>query len=281
MSLRRVAPVLVAILIAIPALADAHKWEVSEIFSNADGSVQFVEWLTNESAEHFLHNETVSTSSGGFFVFPSPLPDADTADHNFLMATAAFAAIPGAPTPDYIMPDGFLDPAGDTIDYSGGDSVSFGALPLDGKSSVTRSGTVLTNAPRNFADISGSVRLAVSSARNGSGVNRNCYSATAPVLGATWSGTITAAGPTANIVAILGYEAASTGPILAGGELLVSVGSPQIFLLIAFSNTTSDVLSQSVPNDLALLEFSLSTQAVILGGGTLEFCNAVDLILGH
>ncbi len=82
-------------------------------------------------------------------------------------------------------------------------------------------------------------------------------------------------------MAILGYEAASTGPILADGELLVSVGSPQIFLLIAFSNTTSDVLSQTVPNDTALLEFSLSTQAVILGGGALEFCNAVDLILGH
>ncbi|MAB79302.1 MAG: hypothetical protein CMJ89_08105 [Planctomycetes bacterium] len=281
MNLRPVTPALVAILTTVPALADAHAWEVSEIFSNADGSVQFVEWFNDEDDEHFMHNETVSTSSGGFFAFPRPLPHPVTAGRNFLMATAAFAAIPGAPTPDYIMPDGFLDPAGDTIDYSGGDVVSFGALPLDGKSSVTRNGAVLTNAPRNFANVSSSVRLAVSGARNGSGVNRNCYSATAPVLGATWNGTITAAGPTANIVAILGYETASSGLVLAGGELLVSVGSPQIFLLIAFSNTTSDVLSQTVPNDTALLEFSLSTQAVILGGGALEFCNAVDLILGH
>jgi hypothetical protein len=35
------------------------------------------------------------------------------------VATTAFAALPGAPTPDYVLPDGFLPIGGGTLGYDG------------------------------------------------------------------------------------------------------------------------------------------------------------------
>ncbi len=269
-----------ATFLALPTLADAHKWEISEIFSNADGTIQFVEWFNTEDGEQFLSLEAVSTASGGFLAFPNDLNSAATSGRNFLMATAAFAAIPGAPTPDYIISNGFLSPAGDTINYTGGDGVAFGALPQDGKTSITRTGTGITNSPRNFAGQSGSVRLALTAFRNGSGLNRTCYSSSAPVLGTTWTGTLVG-GPGANVVAIIGYQGASSGIILAGGELLVNIAAPHIFTVWTLNGGASTSMNQMVPNDPSLLEFPLSTQGVVISGGVVEFCNAVDLLLGH
>ena len=117
--------------------------------------------------------------------------------------------------------------------------------------------------------------------RNGSGANRGCYSSGAPVLGTTWEGTI-AGGPGTNVVAILGYQNPTSGVILSGGELLVDLASANIFTLWAFADGAgSGTIANVVPNDVALLEFALSTQGVVLGGGTYEFCNAIDLTLGH
>jgi len=273
--------ILVTSLIATPALADAHKWEISEIFSNADGTVQFIEWFNSEDEEHLMTLETLSTASGSFYAFPNNLNSTDTTNRNLIMATAGFAAIPGMPAPDYIMPDGFVNPNGDTINYTGGDVVSFGPLPTDGRSSITRSGSPTLNSPRNFAGQSGSVRLAVAGTRNGSGANRGCYSSTLPVLGDMWLGTING-GPGTNVVAILGYESPTSGLSLAGGELLVDLASPNIFTLWTFADGAgSGTIMNPVPNDLSVLEFSLSTQGVVLGGGAYEFCNAIDLVLGH
>jgi len=272
-----------AALLASPLAADAHKWEIQEIFSNADGTVQFIEWFNADDDEDILSVESLSTSSGGFMSFPSDLPTTLTAGKRLLLATAAFAAIPGAPAPDYILPDGFLSPSGDTITYTGGDVVSFGALPTDGVTSITRTGTPITNSPTNFNDQTGSVRLALSGVRNGSGINPLCYSGDAPVLGTTWNGTIDASGfPGANVSVILSHKGPGSGIILpASGELLVDVTTPQLFVLAQISGGGLDVISNTVPNNLNFLGFTCSTQGLILGGGTFGFCNAVDLVLGH
>ena len=268
-------------MLAAPALADAHRWVISEIFSNTDGTVQFIEWAVNRNEEHLLTTETVSTASGGFFAFPNNLNSSATSNRNFIMATAAFAAIPGTPTPDYIMPNGFLNPNGDTINYTGGDIVSFGALPQDGRSSITRSGIPFPNSPRNFAGETGPLRPGVASARNGSGLNPSCYSAIGPALGGTWQGTIDG-GTGANLVVVLANKNPGSGLVLIGGELLIDLTSPSIFTLWAFANAAgSGTVSNPVPNDLSILEFSVSSQGVVIGGGAYQFCNAVDLVVGN
>ena len=143
-----------------PMLPDAHKWEIAEVFSTPDGLIQFIEWFNTEDEEHLVTHETVTTASGNTFNFASNLPSLNTANRRFLIATAGFAALPGAPTPDFIMPANFINPAGDTIFYTGGDEVGFGALPSDGMTSINRSGSQQTNSPQNFAGDSGSINAA-------------------------------------------------------------------------------------------------------------------------
>src|SRR6185503_4771795 len=111
--------------------------------------------------EHNLSLTSLSTASGSFFAFPSNLPTTDTENRHVLVATAAFAAIPGAPAPDYIIPAGFLDHLGDTVTYAATPhAVSFGALPTDGLKSIDAAGVQATNSPTNYAGATGSVVLA-------------------------------------------------------------------------------------------------------------------------
>jgi hypothetical protein len=72
------------------------------------------------------------------------------------IATAGFAAL-GIVTPDYIVPAGFLFTDGATVNYAGVDSVTYGALPVDGTSSLNRSGMMGVNSPTNFAGQSGTI----------------------------------------------------------------------------------------------------------------------------
>ncbi|MCH8137768.1 MAG: hypothetical protein IH926_02240, partial [Proteobacteria bacterium] len=81
-------------------------------------------------------------------------------------ATADFAALPGAPAPDFIIPAGSVPFIGigvdETIKYCpacGYDTFSFlaGALPTDGINSLSFDLSTSTNSPTNFAGDSGSV----------------------------------------------------------------------------------------------------------------------------
>ncbi|MBY0399525.1 hypothetical protein K2X89_04470, partial [Myxococcota bacterium] len=84
-----------------------------------------------------------------------------TGGKSFLIASASFAALPGAPTPDAIIPAGsmpFFNPAGDTITFAGGiDAWAFGAVPTNGTSSLDRDAGVVTNSPKNRNGATGSV----------------------------------------------------------------------------------------------------------------------------
>jgi hypothetical protein len=145
-----------ALLLAGPAWAGHHRWDISEVFSNADGTVQFVELFSAFDGEAGLGPFTL-TSNSTVFNFVTNLPSASTANTWALCATAGFAALPGAPTPDYVIPDNFVNTAGDTLNYAGVDIVVLGALPTDGVTSVDDSGTPGQNSPTNFAGTTGSV----------------------------------------------------------------------------------------------------------------------------
>lgn len=149
-----------ALLIAGPAWAGHHRWDISEAFYASD-SIQFVELVSLNDGEAGLGPFSLTSTSGGSLSFVTNLPSAATANTWVLCATAGFAALPGAPPPDYVLPDGFLDPAGDTVNYAGVDIVAFPAFPTDGVTSLSDSGTPGMNTPRNFAGVSGSVNAAL------------------------------------------------------------------------------------------------------------------------
>ena len=76
-----------------------------------------------------------------------------------LLATADFAALPGAPTPDFIIPAGFFDTNADTLRYHVYDTFIFtrGNLPTDCINSLYRDGSNDINTPENYNDVKGTV----------------------------------------------------------------------------------------------------------------------------
>ena len=81
-----------------------------------------------------------------------------------LFATPAFAALPGVPTPDYILPAGsvpFFSINGDTVSYVPYGTMTFGsgALPIDGVNSLNAGGVIAAASPRNYAGTTASINL--------------------------------------------------------------------------------------------------------------------------
>jgi hypothetical protein len=125
--------VLFSMLAGGTASAGQHTWDVNEVFSNSDGTIQFVELeeVNGTPNETGVIDETLSSD-----------------------ATQGFADLPGAPTPDVIIPAGsvpFINTAGDTIDYSIYDSWTFGAIPTNGIDSLDRTSGVGASTPTNYA----------------------------------------------------------------------------------------------------------------------------------
>jgi len=145
------------------APAGSHLWDVVEAFSNADGTVQFVEMQETAGAsnEVGLFNKWLkSASTGNQHTFTMNLTPPTTLK-SLLFGTTAFAALPGAPTPDFIVPDSFFSIGQDTLEYwnyAGAEmQVPFLALPTDGVNSLDRDGTTGVNTPKNYAGDEGSV----------------------------------------------------------------------------------------------------------------------------
>jgi hypothetical protein len=146
---------------APPAGAAFHLWTISEVFSNSDGSVQFIELFTS-SAGQTLTNGTQIKSNGNTFTFPANLSQ-DTTNKHLLLATAGFGSLAGGVTPDFTIPSHFFNPAGDTINYvfTVAGTVTFTSVPTNGISSLNYPGaTTAVNSPTNLAGKSGSVNLA-------------------------------------------------------------------------------------------------------------------------
>jgi hypothetical protein len=146
-----------------PGKAGAHTWDVNEIFSNPDGTIQFIEIKETGGGDFETGvNGSFIVSNANSYDIPNPSLVGPTGFKHLLFATAAFASLPGAPTPNYTIPDNFLSTGGDTIQYSPYDSITFapGQLPTNGIQSLNRSGGVLVvgvNSPTNYAGESGSI----------------------------------------------------------------------------------------------------------------------------
>ena len=135
-----------------------HLYQVHEIFSNADGTVQFIEMAVGPfNGESFWAGQSITVTSGvavNTFGFPADLPSTLTANTSVLIATQGFANL-GIVTPDYIVPAGFLFTGGGVINYAGFDNLAYAALPTNGTLSVDRVGNIANASPTDFAGVTG------------------------------------------------------------------------------------------------------------------------------
>jgi len=143
------------------AQAAFHLFRIEQLYSNADGSVQFVVLVesTGSNNENLWAGQSLrATPTGGAVrtsAFPTNLPS-NTANHRVLVATPGFAAL-GLVTPDYTMPAGFLPVGGGTVSYAGVSQITFASLPTDGTNALFATGTIGPNVATNFAGNSASV----------------------------------------------------------------------------------------------------------------------------
>jgi hypothetical protein len=151
-------------LVATAALAEFHTFQIEQIFSNADGSFQYIvlresQGLNGESlwSGHTFTATSAHNGTSKTLVFRSDLPGgngylgipAGTANKKVLIASQGFAAL-NLITPDYIMPNGFIATNGATLDYAGVDQVTFSSLPTDGAHALDRTGAVVPSIATNF-----------------------------------------------------------------------------------------------------------------------------------
>ena len=241
-NLGRLACSSIVLLLTCQAHATFHLWTINEIYSNADGSVQFIELHESSTfnGENLLAGHFIRCTSGlltNTFIFPTNLPSTLTAGKSFVIGTANLATVPGGVTPDYVFTNAvpFLFAGSGTVEYAGFDAVTYADLPSDGVASLVRSGAAMvfsaTNSPQNFAGESNSivpVRL-LSAVSSGTNILLTFPTATGP------NGT---AGPQ--------YEALTNGTL---GDTNWAV-----FTNVAGDGTTQTV---SIPNSAPQLFFRL------------------------
>ena len=141
--------------LAQEARATFHEWSISQIYSNASGSVQYVDlvlpsFVIDDESHVGGHDLSAGLNSNSLTI-PADLPAVPVAGEHFLVATAGFAAIAGI-TPDYTLPVApFFNPAGDSLNWAFVDTFNFRAIPTDGIHARNRDGSSVINSPINFA----------------------------------------------------------------------------------------------------------------------------------
>jgi hypothetical protein len=111
---------LIFALFAYSSQAGFHLWTISEVYSNASGSVQFIELVSAGPSETLSGGAEIRTDSGNVFALGAINLSGNTQDDRLLFATASFYSMPGAPTvsgsqPTYTIPADFFDPVSDRI----------------------------------------------------------------------------------------------------------------------------------------------------------------------
>ncbi|SEQ37115.1 calcium-binding protein [Nitrosomonas ureae] len=134
-------------------------FHVNEIYSNADRSVQFIEFVGEADGQHEWAGEFINsgiTDGGRGKVFPvtTDLSSSSTNGKFVLLATQRFADL-GIVTPDYIIPEGYIEIENGYLGFS--EIFHYSQLPIDGKFSLNSDLTIETNSPTNFAGESGTI----------------------------------------------------------------------------------------------------------------------------
>ena len=148
-------PVFAAALAATAAWADYQSFAIEQVYSNADGTVQFVvlhETQGTNGGNNWSGRTFASTHAGvtKSFSFPADLPAPATANKRVLIGTQGMAALSFI-SPDYVIPNGFLAVYDGTLNFAGVDTVTYASLPTDGVGAINRTGATVANAATNFS----------------------------------------------------------------------------------------------------------------------------------
>jgi hypothetical protein len=156
--------VLALLMAASSANAAFHMFRIQQLFTNADGTVQFIvlRECCNTDGENLFNGITLRTGSRTFS-FPMNLPSGDTAGRSVLIATQGFADL-GLIAPDYIIPANFLPIGGGFVNYANVSQINFGPLPTDGRTALLAGGFTAPNLATNFAGQTASVGATPASA---------------------------------------------------------------------------------------------------------------------
>jgi PEP-CTERM motif len=173
--MKTLASLLAAVLLSpASAFSFAHLWAIQEIYTNADGSVQFIELFTTGPSEDFIPNQTLKfdinlvtqrtmTFNNASATDGTGDLSGSTTNKTVLIGTANLATLYGV-MPDYILTANFLAQGSlNSIVYSAsGDRVNLTNLPTNGVGSLdglvnnfgTTAAATAVNAqgtPRDFA----------------------------------------------------------------------------------------------------------------------------------
>ena len=216
------------------AQASFHLWRITQLYSNADGTVQYIELEALASGQQYLTGHGVTSAQGSSvhsYTFNQALPG-DTAVTtggggyygggmvtsymSMLIGTQGFAAL-NVVTPDYVVPNGFLFSTNGTVTWGdGADTFSYASLPTDGRFALNRDGSMTTNAPMNFNGQMGTITTIPTSGGGGSMTKSLGSRATAS--------------PSQTVFGAFELAAASTVYILVRGNSLGTLGVTQTFL---------------------------------------------------
>lgn len=163
------AAVVVCLGFASPATANVHYWQVSELYSSADGTVQYIEMYTPFDGQEYFksfgnNTELKSQNAAGTVTHDSyPIPQdspAPTGNHHVLFGTSNLATTLNV-TPDYILPTGNFLLTGvagylavDSPNWGDFAGVSYPILPGGSNSYEPFVGSV-PGTPTNYAGVVG------------------------------------------------------------------------------------------------------------------------------
>lgn len=151
------------------SFANFHLWDLSEVYSDESGDVLYIELFCAVNGQEVLFNHGLNATSDGnqvSFTFPSN-SGTPTQNKFLLIATSNFASIPGAVTPDFILPDQFFDRTANSIEFNFGPgqdviTVAGTDIPFDGFSSLDllpATPVQILNSPTNFAGQTGDINV--------------------------------------------------------------------------------------------------------------------------
>ena len=158
------------------AHANFHLFKIQQIYSNADGTVQFIVLTTvfdgeNAWTGHYIASASLDQQISHTHTFTDNLPDGATAGKSVLIATQGFASL-GIITPDIVVPNNFIVLGDGSVDFAGVDTIAYfvGAIPTDGVKALYRDGSAKQNLATNFAGATASVTLSGPTAANYQGI---------------------------------------------------------------------------------------------------------------
>ena len=158
MTLRQFAFITLGLLlIPLAAFASHHSFYTHEVYSNADGTVQYVELISDADGHGIVSccNVVAANSATGASQTYRPINNlpSNTDGKSMLLGTAAVEAVFGV-QPDFIIPDGFLTSSAGSVRYN--TTLSWAALPTNGNA-IDPGGTEVPATPANFNGDEGSL----------------------------------------------------------------------------------------------------------------------------